>query len=284
LGTSAIYDVCYGNSVFVCVAADGKIAYSSDGDTWTAATSSGTVLGTSALSGVCWSGTKFVAVGASGKIAYSTDGDTWTAASSSETVLGSNTIYAVAFGGTKFVCVGDSGGPGYLAPIAYSSDGDTWTEATDSEMVSPDGASFSARGIAYGNSVFVIVSSSGKIIYSSDGDIWTIAQSLSYLDDLAFTAVTYTDGYFIAVGDESSAGDAGNILISEDGKTWMKIEGDYNTGAGDCWAIGGNDNGTFVVGSETGSLVYGEISSTNLQLRKPPDNTESGLKYIIKYQ
>jgi photosystem II stability/assembly factor-like uncharacterized protein len=64
----------------VAVGSAGKIAYSTDGNTWTqAATPS---FSTSSLFSVRWFGEigYFVASGAGGKIAYSTDGNTWTQA------------------------------------------------------------------------------------------------------------------------------------------------------------------------------------------------------------
>ena len=98
LTTYAIYAITYGNGKFVCAGASGKIAYSTDGDSWTAAASSGIVLGTViTIYDVTYGNGKFVCVGGSGKIAYSTDGNTWTAATSSGVVLGTSYIYVVTY-------------------------------------------------------------------------------------------------------------------------------------------------------------------------------------------
>ena len=55
--TTGVTGVCYGNGKFVAVGDDGKMAYSTDGTSWTLVTDSGT------LYDVCYGNGKFVAVG-----------------------------------------------------------------------------------------------------------------------------------------------------------------------------------------------------------------------------
>jgi len=86
------------------------MAYSSDGRTWTAVTSS---FGSSHIQSIAFSGGRFVAVGASGKAAYSTDGRTWTAVTTSVFGTSNNAIRAVAYGNGRFVAVGQGGRMAY---------------------------------------------------------------------------------------------------------------------------------------------------------------------------
>jgi hypothetical protein len=151
--SGAINDIAWGGDKFVAVGKYGsgygigstsspRIAYSSDGETWTAASIS-SIFGTSSESYVyriAWGGGKFVA-GGYGKTAYSSDGVTWTAGDDSEG------FSCIAWGGDKFVAEGSSGN------MAYSSDGVTWTAVTDSTFVALD----NIYDIAWGGGKFVAV-------------------------------------------------------------------------------------------------------------------------------
>src|SRR4029078_4872370 len=66
--------VAYGGGLWVAVGANGKLARSPHGVTWTPATSS---FGISNITAVAHADSSWVAVGASGKVATSTDGLTW---------------------------------------------------------------------------------------------------------------------------------------------------------------------------------------------------------------
>lgn len=77
LGTNHVWAVCWSETVgkFVAGGLSGDLGYSSDGVTWTAATSP---FGGTAVNGIAYGAGLFVAVGDSGKIASSSDGITWT--------------------------------------------------------------------------------------------------------------------------------------------------------------------------------------------------------------
>ena len=70
LDSFTIYGICYGNGKYIAVGNKGKIAYSSDGVSWTLVSDSKFDT-SSAIQDVCYGNGKFVAVGTSGKIAYS---------------------------------------------------------------------------------------------------------------------------------------------------------------------------------------------------------------------
>lgn len=125
---SPVYCVTWSDELekFVSGGLYGKIAYSSDGYTWTqAATPSFGTAVTNWIYSIAWSPSlaKFVAVGGAGQIAYSSDGNIWTQAATPS--FGASNINKVEWCPEieKFVAVGESG------KIAYSSDGDTWTQA-----------------------------------------------------------------------------------------------------------------------------------------------------------
>jgi len=98
--------IVYGNGIFVAKSAySNKMAYSSDGVTWTAVTDS-TINNIDTITFIETAGQgKFVANVNYDDIVTSTDGETWTAVSNS--TFGINgTIRAIAYGNGKFVAVG----------------------------------------------------------------------------------------------------------------------------------------------------------------------------------
>jgi len=162
-----------------------KIAYSSNGTTWTPASSS--TFGTSSIYAITYDNGKFVAVGSSGKMATSANGTTWTAVSNSTFGTSYNTIYAVAYGNNTFVAGGANG------KMATSANGTTWTAVSNSTFGTSD-----INGITYGNNTFVAVGQDGKIAYSENGTTWTaVADSTfgtSYIFSIAFGNNTFVTG------------------------------------------------------------------------------------------
>jgi len=205
--------VVWGNGTWVTVADQQTILYSSDGQTWTTATISGT---TDALYGVATNGSgTFVAVGTGvSNCAYSTNGgETWTI---SKIMSGSQMYNDIAYNGSdRWVAVGVGG------KIAYSYNAvQTWTDA-DSNTAAD------LTGIAYGNGKFITVGTINEspltpvMIYSSDGSTWSNIELPS-----EFTSVERplrdiaTDGS----GRWSAVGSGGDHLLSIDnGAAWQVI-------------------------------------------------------------
>ncbi|WP_461256449.1 sialidase family protein [Treponema sp. R80B11-R83G3] len=263
-GTSRINAIAWGGAAgqekFVAVGGDsgivnsGKIAYSSDGVTWTAV--SNTTF-TNAFNGITWGGTagneKFVAVGNGGAVATSPNGVTWTAVADS---IFDIWFYAIVWGTDKFVAVGGN------ASIAYSSDGVTWTKLDRQVIGGVFGSSNNyIRDIAYsddywgpGTAKFVAVGDNGKMAYSSDGVTWTaVADS-----KLNFTI------YAIAWGGNMTnafvAGTpTGKIAFSSDGIIWINRLGDIeiNSTFGE-WGINAitYGNNKFVAVGWQGKAAY----------------------------
>jgi len=84
------------------------------------------------------------------------------------------------------------------------------------------------EGVAYGNGVFVAVSSTGsgnRVMTSTDGITWTPRASAS---DSNWQAVTYGNGLFVAVGTNA-------VMTSADGITWTSrtaVNGSWDSVAG----------------------------------------------------
>ena len=115
-----LYDVTYGNGLFVTVGGDnGTILTSPDGTTW-AKRNSGT---SEEFLGVTYGNGIFLTIGLDGNILISPDGTTWTEGSY-ENSYSYGFFKAATYGNGLFVTVSKNGA------IQTSPDGTTWTERT----------------------------------------------------------------------------------------------------------------------------------------------------------
>ncbi|MBK5962583.1 hypothetical protein CCR95_00275 [Thiocystis minor] len=200
---NSLFDVAYGDGVFVAVGEAGTLIRSTDGLTWTNHHSSKP----SSINSVTWGGGQFVAVGDyfnwDGTYSYgptpiltSPDGVTWT-----ERDTGTRKgLYDVVWNGTQFVAVGSNA-------ILTSPDGVTWTTR------SLDGTDSQLNGVAWSGSEFVAVGTGGAILTSSDGITWIARDSGS---SIWLNGVVWGNDRFVAVGE------AATILTSPDGVTWTE--------------------------------------------------------------
>jgi hypothetical protein len=154
--SSGVYGVIFGAGKFVAVGANGKMATSLDGATWTPVDT--TSFGTDYIYGVTFGNNKFVAVGANGKIATSPNGTTWTQVATS-TFNTSSRIDSIAFGGGRFVAIGGQS----KEEIGYSSDGITWTQVADGNRPFVYG---NIQGVAWGGTSFLMFDWQSDIAYS----------------------------------------------------------------------------------------------------------------------
>lgn len=171
------FSVAYGNGVFVAVADNNNIAATSpDGITWTQRFLSTTGYWRS----VTYGNNLFVSVAWNNSTTATTspDGITWT----TRTLPTASNWVGVTYGNGTFVAV--SGG----TAAATSTNGITWTART-----LPN----NAAAVAYGNGVFVTMSSSGGTAASStDGITWTARTMPS---SAQWTSGAYGNGIFAAV-------------------------------------------------------------------------------------
>jgi hypothetical protein len=161
--TGGFTGIAYGNGRFVAGGEMGRMAYSSDGTTWTAVDLSG-IFGNGFIREIAYGNGKFVAVGDVGKMATSSDGITWTAVS--DTKFGTSYIHAVAYGNGRFVAGGADG------KTAVSTDGTTWTAIDTGTLFDFNFYGSIDKGeihaITYGNGRFVAVGFAGKMAYLAE--------------------------------------------------------------------------------------------------------------------
>jgi hypothetical protein len=226
--TSGLYDVTYGNGLYVAVGVSGVILTSPDDITWTGRTS-GT---TRNLNCITYGNNLYIVAGDSGKIFTSSDGIIWTSRTSGT----ANVLYGVTYGNNVYVAAGGN-------TILTSPDGITWTSRTSGTtnyhravtycnnlflalgdggamLTSPDGITWTSRtsgtsnillGATYGNNQYVVVGSGGTIRTSPDCITWTGRTSgiANYL-----YGVTFGSNCYVAVSNY------GTIHTSSDGITW----------------------------------------------------------------
>ncbi len=186
-------------NLFVAVtteAANGRVATSSDGITWTRAASQ--VGSPGALAS---SGTLLVHAGVGGTgIATSPDGGTWTPRTNPSAAV----LKGATWTGTQFIAVGNSG------TILTSPDGTTWTPQTSNTTQG-------LNGVAACGTAHAAVGNSGTVLSSSDGVAWTVRAS----------GVTQTLRRVRCVNNQLVTAGASAILFSADGATWSQAQTDF---------------------------------------------------------
>jgi hypothetical protein len=228
--------VAYGSGRFIAVGRSdngSKMAYSTDGITWTAV-SSPAFDGGFGPSTVTFSNGRFFAVAWNG-MAYSTDGVNWTVV-----IPNLTDIRGPVYGNGRWVIAT------YEGRIMSSTDGITWTAANG-----PSG--FQYLTITYGAGKFVAGSMSGRMAHSTDGITWTVVSDNAIINNRS-RRITYVGGKFLAYeGDVNRY----RMAYSADGVTWTAIEGtDDNTRD---IAYGG---GKFVAVGNGGSAAYSDDGIT----------------------
>lgn len=193
---------------FVAVRDGSRIAYSSDGISWSKVTSPIT----QTLNCVCYGNGKFVAVGISGKGIYSSDGISWNAITDMK--FGSSTINSVCYGNGKFVAVGDDN------KGAYSTDGVSWTAIPDMKFTS----GIDVYDIACWNNKFVAVGGAWRISYSFDGINWFAAPNEKTGSSGSFEAIDRYSPFFFAVGGTGGASPNALGAYSMDGVNWTFVD------------------------------------------------------------
>jgi hypothetical protein len=229
----------YGGSGFaVACLNEGRIAMSTDGDSWTFKDPGIWPMG------ITWTGTRYVAAGYDGMVAASVDGETWTSQQvGMETQLrdvegdddllvavgrgggiaisndGSGTwqpivsatavldrrIEDLATDGKTIVAVG-YGMPTYVWSLLTRDASGTWTEQADFPI--------DPEAVAWGNGLYVAVGSGASYaLVSADGLSWS---NVPHPSSTELHGVVWTGTRFIAVGD------SGTVHTSPDGLSWSE--------------------------------------------------------------
>jgi hypothetical protein len=217
-----INGVAYGNGKFIAVGADGAMAISGDGKTWTDARQDVfPTTGDYRLQRVSYGG-MWVAVGSNpnmggnAKIAYSTnDGKTWTA---SDNPITAGIVMCAVYGNGRWVAGRANSNPVF---IQTSTDGKTWTAATTAGVFPGSVNSSRVNDVAYGGGKFVAVADGGgygnvTIGTSTDGLTWKAANipATAFAAYSYISGVAYGAGRWVAVG-RSSSGNTARILYSD---------------------------------------------------------------------
>jgi len=227
-GTGTVVTI---NSVTVAIASGSNTTTRSidGGITWSAG---GNLPSSTTWVSVAYGRGVWVAIATGGTAtAYSTDsGQTWTVGGA---LPASTTWTSITYGAGKFVAVASGG-----TQAASSADsGQTWVSRTLP-------ASTDWSSVAFGNNRFVAVSSTSgtDAAYSLNGETWT-ASTITSSD---YTAITYGQGTFLAVGSTTTA------ASSADGIVWTSRTISTSDSVGVAF---GNPNrsGRFITISDTGS-------------------------------
>ena len=189
-----LYNVTYGDNLYITVGEGGTILTSSDGYSWERA-DSGT---RDWLGDVTHGGNLYIVVGEKGIILTSANGQSWERTGSGSDVV----LRGVTYGDEMYVTVGDEGA------ILTSYDGYSW-ERVDS------GTEARLYDITYGDGLYVAVGDEGTILISADGYSWERVDSGT---DAILRGITYGDGLYVTV----SSGNT--ILISNDGQDWEQVD------------------------------------------------------------
>jgi len=224
-GTDGINTIVYANNKFVAGGDSGKMAYSTNGKTWTAVTNN-IIFGTSkynSILAIAYGDGKFVVGGRNNKIAYSTNGTTWTEVITS-TFDTSYNITAITYGNGKFV----AGSDGYYSvkKITTSTDGVIWTNVTTNAFDylwyngNTDTEMADIKAIAYGNNKFVAggecMNNNVIIGTSTDGTTWTGTVVPKGILNVTIYSIAYGNNKFVAVGISA-------IATSSDGTSWTSV-------------------------------------------------------------
>jgi len=287
-----------GSGTFVAGSGSGIMAYSTDGETWTAADVShifdtdeyGIIKGINTIAYGGAAGQElFVAGGDMGTIATSPDGEIWTAVANSPFVANSygyvSGINAIAYGitssGSGIFIAGDEEGH-----MATSTNGTTWTAATNNPLLVIGGGDGGGVGaIAYGitseGSGMFVAGEGGaevRIAYSSNGTTWAtvdVWSTFKIIYSIAYGIISPGNGTFVTVGAGSG------MATSTNGITWTAVADTDNpfifqegevTHYPNIFAIA-YGNGKFVAGGDYGKMACWQLGS---KTPKAADYTISG--------
>ncbi len=171
-------------------------------------------------------GMRTIAVGAGGVSLYSLDGSaTWSIGRAADASRAS--LRALISVNSVFVAAGDAG------TLQSTSDGITWNVLNSNTTTN-------LRGVAWGNSRYVVVGDGGTLVTSTDAGVTWTAQTLAGAGNLR--AVVYGsnnndigNGGTLLINTFVAVGDNGNAVVSSDGgATWSVVA---VPGAGDLTGI-----------------------------------------------
>jgi len=233
--TSNLVGVTYGNSKFLTLTGSmdngsnstATVLTSSDGTSWTSSSATCSTCDniTVSINDVTYGNSTFVAVGSSGKILTSSDGTSWDNRSSGTT----SNLVGVTYGNSNFLTLTGSmdNGSNSTATVLASSDGTSWTSSS-ATCSTCDNITVSINDVTYGNSTFVTVGSSGKILTLSDKPTWDNRSSGTTSN---LVGVTYGNSKFLTLTGSMDNGfnSTATVLTSSDGTSWTSSSATCST-------------------------------------------------------
>ena len=235
-GNNRVWSIVHGGGIYVAGASNGKIAWSSDGITWTLSEQDifKNTARDEAIRSIAYGKGVFAAVGHYGIAAQSTDGKTWTAV----TIPGFNStaILSVAFGGGNFVAAGDGG------LLRYSSDLTTWNNSKwhEQDKTFGDDVPQNVNSITYASDRFVAVGDKNTVASSSDGRNWIYASRLTDDGNVAPASIAFGNNRIVillnGIGDSWGTSDGINLRdlanqsLSELSTPWL-----WGSTGASCW-------------------------------------------------
>lgn len=222
-GTTQIFSVAYGNSLWVAGGKSGQLRTSTDAVTWTTRTSN---FGNTGIDSIAYGNSLWVAGGYAGQLRTSTDAITWTTRTLN---LGNQRIHSVAYGNNLWVAGGTNG------QLRTSTDAITWTTQTSNFGAS---AIFS---VAYGNNLWVAAGYTGQLRTSTNAITWTTRTSNFEESYSQILSVAYDNNLWVA------AGYYGLLSTSTNAITWTTRTSNFGTSpiqsvayGNNLWVAGGN--------------------------------------------
>jgi photosystem II stability/assembly factor-like uncharacterized protein len=234
------------------------------------------------LYGATYENNTFVAVGAGGKIVKSTDNaSSWQISTTSR----EEQLNGIALGGSTLNVVGH-GGYNYIS----SNTGSSWSRGqlptAGWQNLSPNGNAFyynpNLYGVSFGNSTFVAVGDTGKIVRSTNnGANWShvttgrLVDSGSHRVSLYGTnhlrGVTFGNNTFVAVGY------TGKIIRStNEGSSWDNVTKVNNN---NLYGVTFG-NGTFVAVGQSGTIIKSTNNGASWSSSSSGGNTLNGVTFV----
>lgn len=228
--------------------------YSSDGITWTEATSN-MGFASAGNSLLVYNDRMYLIVGnATDDVYYTDDGTTWTLATASAAFGNRNNPMCFVYDGKMWVCGGDQSGT-RKNDVYYSTNGVTWTQATA-------GASWSAREGAfshvYDGKMWIGGGFNGSatlndVWYSTDGSTWTRSTTdIGWASRYIGASWVYGGKMWIG-GGLSGSTYYNDIRYSTDGTTWTQATAGAAWGARRSIGCAFNTEKMILTGGYTGS-------------------------------
>jgi hypothetical protein len=246
--------------------------YTSDGVTWTQATSAAAWETRYSATGVVYDekmwimgGTGCAATTQCPDVWWSTDGVTWTQATSTANWGKRESPRAVVFNGKMWVFGGYNGS--ILGDIWYSTTGVSWVSTT-----SPVGARYYGQMLVYGGKIWIIGGyksvggDSNDVWWSADGATWTQATSAAaWSTRWQVNGTVFNNRMWIMGGYRTSpAGYVGDVWSSQDGVTWTNVPQGIATTTfkADSPFVPFNDS-IYSVGGDASGTMTAQIRRTN---------------------